>query len=106
MQADLWSLGCIMFALLTGTPPFECSTVQDTLVRIKSGKFNLPSAFSASSGDLINQLLTQDPKVRPTVYSVLNHIFITSNCANKRSSSLERDQDEEGRMLLSDLVST
>ena len=53
LSADLWSLGCIMFALLTGTPPFECSTVQDTLLRIKSGKFELPSNFSAASGDLI-----------------------------------------------------
>lgn len=39
LQADLWSLGCITYALFTGTPPFESPTVEQTLLKIKVGKF-------------------------------------------------------------------
>ena len=47
-----------MFAMLTGKPPFECATVQDTLMRIKSGKFIIPGQSTPEASDLINRLLT------------------------------------------------
>ena len=58
LSTDLWSLGCITYALLTGKPPFECATVQDTLLRIKSGKYAMPGQFSSEVTDLIGKLLT------------------------------------------------
>jgi len=68
-----------MYALLTGTPPFECSTVQDTLVKIKSGKFTLPPGVSESACDLIQNLLVQDPKIRMLVTDVLEHKFLNQS---------------------------
>lgn len=34
-EVDIWSIGCIMYTLLIGKPPFETSTLKDTYDRIK-----------------------------------------------------------------------
>ena len=59
LTADLWSLGCISYALFTGTPPFECSTVEETLLRIKSGKFSGLKNVTPSATDFISRLLSE-----------------------------------------------
>ena len=67
LQSDLWSLGCILYALLTGTPPFECPSVQDTLLKIRKGKFKLPDHMSDTVQDLVTKLLNSDPENRITI---------------------------------------
>ena len=76
MQSDLWSLGCILYALLTGTPPFECPNVQDTLLKIKKGKFKLPGNMSAEVQDLVSGLLDANPDNRIGIEEVLSHDFL------------------------------
>ena len=104
LQADLWSLGCIMYAMMTGKPPFECATVQDTLVRIKSGRFVIPADFSEEAADLINKLLTQDPSVRTTVADVLNHDFL-KRYQQPDPTTMVTEEDDAGKMMLTDLAS-
>ena len=104
LQADLWSLGCIMYAMMTGKPPFECATVQDTLVRIKSGRFVIPADFSEEAADLINKLLTQDPSVRTTVADVLNHAFL-KRYQQPDPAAMVTEEDDAGKMMLTDLAS-
>lgn len=72
----MWSLGCILYALLTGTPPFECPSVQDTLLKIKKGKFQLPDHMSAEAQDLVRKLLNSDPDNRISINDVVNHQFL------------------------------
>ena len=76
LQSDLWSLGCILFALLTGTPPFECPSVQDTLLKIRKGKFKLPEHMSPVVQDLVKSLLNPDPENRITIDDVIEHPFL------------------------------
>lgn len=34
-EVDIWSIGCVMYTLLVGQPPFETKTLRDTYSRIK-----------------------------------------------------------------------
>ena len=93
-----------MYAMMTGKPPFECATVQDTLVRIKSGRFVIPADFSEEAADLINKLLTQDPTVRTTVADVLNHAFL-KRYQLPDPATMVTEEDDAGKMMLTDLAS-
>lgn len=75
--ADVWAMGCIMYAMLVGYPPFETSTLSETYQRIMRNAYILPSAISESARSLITAMLHPDPESRPTVAQVLQHEFFS-----------------------------
>ena len=36
MKTDCWSFGCILYALITGKPPFESQSVNETLKKVQN----------------------------------------------------------------------
>ncbi|KAB7494327.1 Serine/threonine-protein kinase PLK1 [Armadillidium nasatum] len=77
-EADVWAMGCIMYALLVGQPPFETDSLKETYSRITSNKYVIPPLISESGRNLIRRLLHPDPALRPRLDSLLNHHFFTS----------------------------
>ncbi|DAZ98605.1 TPA: hypothetical protein N0F65_001024 [Lagenidium giganteum] len=76
---DIWSLGCILFALLLGLPPFQGQRVSDTLANVVNSKrqpVQFPPGFSASASDLIKRLLQHDPRRRPLPHEILLHPWL------------------------------
>jgi len=76
-EVDVWSLGCILYTLLVGKPPFETQTLKDTYTRIKKNEYHIPSRVGPLARNLITKLLQHDPLKRPTVDDILKDDFIT-----------------------------
>ncbi|GIY16349.1 hypothetical protein CEXT_708511 [Caerostris extrusa] len=77
-SADVWAMGCIMYAMLVGQPPFETSTLNETYYRITTNKYNIPSSVSEPARHLIVRMLQCKPSDRPSLEEILNHKFFHS----------------------------
>lgn len=76
-EVDLWSIGCIIYTMLCGRPPFEMPTLRETFRRISENKYSLPSYLSNAARDLIKKLLNHDPTCRPNLTTILLEDFFT-----------------------------
>ena len=56
-EVDIWSIGCIMYTLLVGKPPFETQTLKDTYKRIRANEYHVPSKVGPLAKLLIRKLL-------------------------------------------------
>jgi len=76
-EVDVWSLGCILYTLLVGKPPFETQSLKDTYSRIKRNEYHVPSKIGPLARNLITKLLQHDPTKRPPVVQILQDDFMT-----------------------------
>lgn len=80
-QSDLWSLGVIIFMLISGYAPFEGDKVQQT-ADITTGRYTWRPSYwshiSAEGVDFVKSFLHFDPVKRLTALSALEHSWITS----------------------------
>lgn len=85
--SDVWSCGIILFALLTGHLPFNDENIRKLLLKVQSGKFQLPNNLSVEARDLITKILVVDPKQRIKTNDILNHPLITKYYPNSNNSN-------------------
>ncbi|XP_077305442.1 serine/threonine-protein kinase PLK1 [Lithobates pipiens] len=77
-EVDIWSLGCIMYTLLVGKPPFETSCLKETYIRIKKNEYAIPKHINPVAAALIQKMLRSDPTTRPTIDELLTDEFFTT----------------------------
>jgi protein kinase A len=82
-SADNWSLGVLIYEMITGSTPFYRGGMDQTQLfkAIIRGKFQIPSRVSAEASDMISALLVKDPTLRLGSLAggesdIINHPFL------------------------------
>lgn len=78
IKGDVWSLGCLMIEMITGTHPFPDLDQMQALYLIgQKGRPEMPEDVSSAGLDFLEQALQVDLDQRPTAVDLLVHGFVT-----------------------------
>jgi len=75
-SVDMWTMGVLLYELLTGQSPFGSTSKETTCKRIIQVDLFFPEAMDMDGRDLISKLCRKDPKERLKVREALAHNFL------------------------------
>ncbi|KAK7488222.1 hypothetical protein BaRGS_00020529 [Batillaria attramentaria] len=74
--ADLWALGCILYELFVGTPPFYTNSIFQLVSMIIKDPVKWPKNMSPVFKDFLQGLLNKNPRQRLSWPDLLHHPFV------------------------------
>jgi serine/threonine protein kinase len=75
-KADIWSLGVILFAMVTGEHPWNISNTSIMLRQILKAAYTVPGFVSSQCKDLLSSILKVNPQDRISIEDILKHPWL------------------------------
>jgi serine/threonine protein kinase len=89
--SDIWSVGCTVVELLTGSPPyFDLGTMSALFNIVEDEHPPLPPNISSELTDFLLKCFQKDPTKRPTAEQLLSHPWIVKHMKKGETLNLQQ----------------
>ena len=95
-KSDIWSLGCILYEMVTLRHAFDANSMKGLVLKILRGSYPaIPSTYSQDLKDLVADMLIKDPKQRPSMRKILEKEFLSKRISKLLTSTIQKTEFTE-----------